>query len=244
MGRHPGIEESEMRESLMPSRSLCSNDATEHCFASASAIISFACLECLVAIQALLARQDHILTVSQMRQGGVGQGLPFVWHFAMWGDLLIVSSLAAYMIGRYSFRWHSGRLLVSFALGFVLAAILSWTYTFSTIPETHIKNHQLTAAGIVHLFYMAIALAVFIQFFFFTEDVSARLLGVASLLLFVHVFFGTHMALGVLNVIYPLSWYPAHPLKSILGWCTIATVALGLIWRNVVTSASTPAGEG
>jgi hypothetical protein len=172
-----------------------------------------------------------------MQQHGVDQGLPFVWHFGMWGDLLIVSGLAAFVIGRYSPRWHGRRMLVSFALGFSSAAILSWIYTFSEMPEAHVQNHRLTVVGVVHFFYMAIALAVFIQFLFFTKDISVRLLRVVSVLLFVHVFVGTHMALGIVNVISPLDWYPAQPLKSILGRVTVATVAFGLAWRNFGTSA-------
>jgi hypothetical protein len=213
------------------------NDSLGGPFAHAPAIVTFICMECLVIVQGLLARQDHFLTVSQMRQRGIEQGLPFVWHFAMWGDILIVSGLAAYLIGRHSFSWHGSRVLASFAIGLALAIFLGWTYTFSKIPEAHIQNHQLTIAGVVHIFYMAIALAVFIQFFLFTKNVSVRLLTVTSLLLFIHVFFGTHMALGILKAIHPLSWYPVQPLKSLFGWITIATVAFGLVWRNVGTSA-------
>lgn len=220
----------------MPNRKSYGKDSTQNSFASASAIITFVSLECLVAVQALLVYRDHFLTVSQMQQRGVDQGLPFVWHFGMWGDLLIVSGLAAYVIGRYFSRWHSQRMLVSLALGFSSAAILSWIYTFSGMPEAHVQNHRLTVAGMVHLFYMAIAFAVFIQFLFFTKDISVRLLRAVSVLLFVHVFFGTHMALGIMNVISPLDWYPAQPLKSFFGWITVATVAFGLAWRNVGTS--------
>jgi len=220
----------------MPNRKSYGKDSTQNSFASASAIIAFVSLECLVAVQALLVYRDHFLTVSQMQQRGVDQGLPFVWHFGMWGDLLIVSGLAAYVIGRYFSCWHGQRMLVSLALGFSSAALLSWIYTFSGMPEAHVQNHRLTVAGMVHLFYMAIAFAVFIQFFFFTKDISVRLLRAVSVLLFVHVFFGTHMALGIMNVISPLDWYPAQPLKSFFGWITVATVAFGLAWRNVGTS--------
>lgn len=220
----------------MPNQKSYGKDSTQNSFASASAIIAFVFLECLVVVQVLLVYRDHFLTVSQMQQRGVDQGLPFIWHFGMWGDLLIVSGLAAYIIGRYFHRWHGQQMLVSLALGSSLATILSWTYTFSGMPEAHVQNHHLTVAGIVHLFYMAIALAVFVQFFFFTKDISARLLRLVSVLLFIHMFFGTHMALGIMNVVSPLDWYSAQPLKSVFGWIIIATVAFGLTWRNVGTS--------
>ena len=205
---------------------------TRRSFAVVPAGIAFVCLEYLVALQALLAYRDHFFTVSQMRERGIDQGLPFVWHFAMWGDLFIVSGLAAYLTGRYFARWRFRRMLASLVLGFMVATALSWLYTLSAMPEAHIQNHRLTAAGVGHLFYMAIALAVFTQFFFFTEDIPTRLLLLVSVLLFLHVLIGTHMVLGVLKIIHPLSWYPPQPLTSVFGWTTVGAVGLGLALRN------------
>jgi hypothetical protein len=191
----------------------------------------------------LLAHQDHFFTVFEMQKRGVGQGLPFVWHFGMWGDLLIVSGLAAYVIGRHSFSWDGRRMMVAFAFGFSAAIVLSWSYTLSEVWEAHVQAHHLTIAGIVHCFYMGIVLSIFTQFFLFTVDVPVRLLRVTSLLLFIHVLLGMHMALGILSTISPLAWYPAHPLRSVLGWITVAVVALGLGWRNIGTSAIVAASK-
>jgi len=201
-------------------------------FAWLPAVVAFICLECLVGLQAYLAYRDRFFTVAQMRERGIDQGLPFIWHFGMWGDFLVVSLLAAYVIGRCSVRWQLRSILTSLAIGFVSAGIMSWLYTFSTLPEAHVQNHSLTPAGWGHLFYMAIALAVFTQFFFFSGDVAGPQLRVVSVLLFVHVFFGTHMALGILKLGFPLEWYPLQPLKSTFGWITLCAVGLGLAWRN------------
>ncbi|MGI8570223.1 MAG: hypothetical protein ACR2KT_14810, partial [Methylocella sp.] len=199
--------------------------------AAAPAIIAFVSLECLVVAQAISAYFDHFLTVSQMQQRGINHGLPFVWHFGMWGDLLIVSPLAAYLIGRFFRHWRLRWMVLSLACGFVAASLLSWAYTLSSIPEAHVQNHNLTAAGAGHLLYMALALSVFIQFFLFTPGVPTGLLWLVSLLLLVHVFVGTHMALGVLKIIVPLNWYPAQPLKNLFGWITLATLTLAMLSR-------------
>jgi hypothetical protein len=201
-------------------------------FAWLATVAAFISLESLVVFQAFAAYQDHFFTVAQMRQRSVGQGLPFIWHFGMWGDFFVISPLAAYVIGRYFVRWRLHWILASLVIGFVTAGLLSWLYTRSTMPEAHIQNHNLTAAGWAHLFYMTIAVAVFIQFLFFSGDVSVPLLRFVSVLLFAHVFFGTHMALGIIKLIYPLDWYPAQPLKSPFGWITLWTVGFGLAWRN------------
>ncbi len=201
-------------------------------FAWLPGAVAFIFFEFLVGLQAFLAYQDRFFSVSQMQQRGADRGLPFIWHFGMWGDFLVISGLAAYLIARYLTQWRSNEILLSLSIGFVTAGLMSWLYTLSDIPETHIQNHSLTAAGWIHSIYMASAIAVFTQFFFFSDDVSIRSLRVVSLLLFVHVFFGTHMALGILKSQSPLDWYPVQPLKSVFGWITLSVVGLGLVWRN------------
>ncbi|MGB0085321.1 MAG: hypothetical protein WBP94_08125 [Rhodomicrobiaceae bacterium] len=212
---------------------LQAGNSARKAFSAGVALAVFVSLEALVALQAWLAYQDHFLTVSQMQARGVHLGLPFAWHFGMWGDVFIVSPLAAYVTGRFSSTWRLRWIVLSLALGVAAAIAMSWSYTLSDLQEAHVQSHSLTSAGAVHLVYMALVLAAFTQFLFFTEDVSSRLLRVASVLLVIHVFLGTHMALGLLHLIIPLDWYPAQPLKSIIGWSIIAAVTSGLIWRNV-----------
>jgi hypothetical protein len=223
-----------MKNRITMSNQNSNNDRKDkNSFIFLPAIIVFVFLESLVVIQALLAWKDHIFTLSQMRQAGINQGLPFVWHFAMWGDLIIISGLAAYIIGRYSFTWSGRKVLVSLILGFAITTILSWTYTLSDMFETHVQNHHLTNVGIIHFFYMAFTLAVFIQFFMFTKRISIRLMRTTSLLLIIHVFIGTQMLLGIINAITPLDWYPAKPLRSIQGWLIFVSIVLSFLIRNV-----------
>lgn len=199
-------------------------------------VAAFIFLEVLVLSQAWLAYRNNFLTVSEMQEGGVDLGLPFIWHFGMWGDAFVISPLVAYFVGRYSSRWRLHWTLASLALGIAVAVIMGWSYTLPNVQEAHVENHRLTAAGVLHLVYMAVALAGFLLFFLFTNDVSRRLLRIASVLVVIHVLAGTHMALGLLHLVIPLDWYPAHPLESIVGWIIIAAVSFGLIWRNVGNS--------
>ena len=220
------------RLTMTPLGNLHTGNSARITFGAGAALAVFIFLEALVALQAWLAFRDHFLTVSQMQGRGVNLGLPFAWHFGMWGDVFIVSPLAAYVMGRFSSTWRLRWILLSLALGIAAAIAMSWSYTLPDFQEAHVQGHSLTPAGAVHVVYMALALAVFTQFLFFTESVSSRLLLVASVLLVVQVFLGTHMALGLLHLAMPLDWYPAQPLKSTIGWSIIVTVAGGLIWRN------------
>lgn len=206
-------------------------------FARVPAILTFIVLEGLVIFQAVSAYQDHFATVAQMQGRGIAHGLPFVWHFAMWGDAFLISPLAAYLVGRFSAGWRLPKLAVSFAIGVIICALMSWLYMSSTIPEAHVQDHWLTTAGFGHAVYMAITLVILTQFLVFTPDVPQKLLLIVSVLLIIHVFYGTHMVLGILKAFYPLDWYPAQPLRSVVGWETILVVAFSLIWRNVGTTS-------
>jgi hypothetical protein len=194
--------------------------------------IVLALLECLVLAEFVLAYRDDFLNVAQMRHRGFEHGLPFVWHFAMWGDLLVISPLAAYLVHRFHPRWHRERVTLSLVVGFISSAALHWTYRFAPFPETHVVDHALTGAGWVHLLYMGFAISIFIQFFLFTETVSTACLCVVSALVFLHVFVGTHMLLGLINLAYPQDWYAGEPLKSLAGWMIITLVGITLLWRN------------
>jgi hypothetical protein len=196
-------------------------------------LVTFAVLECLVLAQLVLAYEDQFFTVAQMRQRGFDQGLPFAWHFAMWGDLFVISPLAAYLVDRFHDQWSRPRMLLSLAIGLISSAVLHWTYTFGVFPEAHVIGHALTGAGVVHLFYMGLAIAIFVQFFLFTKTVPARSLAAVSTLVLLHIFVGTHMVLGLINLSYPQDWYAGEPLKSAAGWTIILGVGLTLLWRNL-----------
>lgn len=198
-----------------------------------SGLATLAVLEFLVLAQLLLAHQDSFLNVAQMRARGFDQGLPFAWHFAMWGDLFVISPLAAYLVDRFHSQWSRPTVILSLAIGFVSSAVLHWTYTFAVFPEAHVIGHALTGAGVVHVLYMGLAIAVFVQFFLFTRTVPAISIAVVSALVWLHVFVGTHMVLGLINHAYPQDWYPGEPLKSMAGWVIFVGVGLALLWRNL-----------
>jgi hypothetical protein len=195
-------------------------------------VVAFIFLEALVLAQALFAYQDGFLTASQMLQKGTKSGLPFLWHFGMWGDILLISPLSALIVAYYSKQWTPASLALSGVLGLAISGVMHWMYTFSAMPEAHIQAHQLTRAGMVHLIYMALTLTIFLQLFLFTPHITARALGVISALVFLHVLAGMHIVLGILAILTPLEWYGGRPFQSIIGWLIIALLAAGLLWRN------------
>lgn len=201
--------------------------------AAATATLTLLSLNLLVLAQGVFAYRADFLTASQMRAAGVSEGMPFIWHFGMWGDFFVVSPLASYLVGRHAHLWSIRRILFSFAIAFAASGFMHWTYTLGSMPGAHVQNHQLTIAGWLHLFYMGLAICVFVMFLLFTPRVSTKVLAVASILLVVHVFAGTHMVLGIFTTLSPQDWYPYRPLRSPSGWLIAAGIGIVLLWRNL-----------
>jgi hypothetical protein len=194
--------------------------------------IVFITLEFLVLVQGVLAYRNHFLTVYQMEHNNI-HGLPFLWHFGMWGDFFIISPSVAYLVRHYFHQWRLSSVSISFIISAISAVLLGWLYTFYTIPEAHMQNHHLTSVGIIHLLYMVVSVTIFLEFFLFTPSVTPSDLRVLSGLVLFHVFLGTHMALAILQFIMRLEWYPGEPLKSVAGYLTIIAIATALFWRNL-----------
>jgi hypothetical protein len=197
-------------------------------------IVVFLILEGLVAFQVLLTYRDSFFTVSEMQQKGIDRGLPLVWNFGMWGDLFIVSPLAAIIIASYWKCWRPGQIQISTVLGILATITMVSIYSFSNTPEAHMYDRRLTPAGYVHLVYTTLAVTVFFLLFFHTRRPSAAILISSSILLWLHAFIGTHMTLGILSCIVELPWYPDQPLKDPIQWTILAFLAVGLWWRTTV----------
>jgi hypothetical protein len=121
-----------------------------------AAIATFCLLEGLVVLQGWLAYRDHFLTPAQMQAHGVGAGLPFMAHLGMWGDVFIISPLAAYIVGRFLRSWQRDTIIESLVIGLALSTIMHWSYLSSNIMEAHVQNGALTPAGWVHAAYMSL----------------------------------------------------------------------------------------
>lgn len=218
-------------------------ERSQDSFALMHACIAFASLEILVVLQGLLAYHDSFLTVSQMVAAGTKEGLPFLWHLAMWGDLLLISPLAAYIIGRTISRWHLGGIFISCFSGLTISVAMHILYTFSDFAESHVQAHHLTCVGLVHSIYMGLTLVVFTQFLLFTDILNLVVLRIVSVILVVHVLLGTHFVLGIIKLFTPLDWYTAQPLKSIPGWLTFGVISVALLWRNIAARTHFPVSQ-
>ena len=202
-----------------------------------AALGTYVILQALIVGQVIAAWNDRMFTVTQMQSRGLAKGLPLVWHFGIWSDLLVISALLALLVGRYGAAWNrrDTALAALASAGVTLAMGNLWA--FGDPGGAHVINHATTIAGVLHLCYVWLSLLILALFFFATGGITPRVIKVVSAILVVHVFFGTHLAFGLLKETFDFPWYPGRPLCQPLPWIVFAAVSTVLLLRMAVFQA-------
>ena len=122
----------------------------------------------LVILQGLCAYADGWLTQGQIARNHPGViGYAFMEHGGMWADLLIISPILAYTVGKYKLEytaWWSWMVLI-ICIGLTLAAGYGINKASLTVPEAHAHDGCATAAGWIHALYSVIGAWVMILFY-------------------------------------------------------------------------------
>ena len=185
----------------------------------------------LLALQAVAALWIGMLTPAQMIARGRSQGLPFLAHGGMWGDL-VVTFLLANIVALYGAQWSQVSSISSLVFGVTLSGVMHWIYTQGDLPEAHVIEHRLTLAGWFHVIFQAVAFAILVLFFLNTMDPSKQLVWWTVAILGIHLAVANHFILGIVRP----KWYPGRPLTNPIGWATViggsAVIAL-VAWTRV-----------
>jgi hypothetical protein len=198
----------------------------------AVSIISFV----WVLAEAVMAWRDGMFTARQMEQKYRNHfvGLPFVWHFGMWGDLFIITPILGLIVARYGDQWSAAQVLHMGGVGILLSAAMHFIYTLTPFPDSLAWRKEMSPAGWMHLVYQGSAFAVIGLLYFCTESVSPQFLVAASAALTVHVAIASHVLLGLLDRLFSFRWCPDFINKPD-PWITIAVTAVLLFtvtfWR-------------
>lgn len=181
--------------------------------------------------EAYFANEDSFLTVAQMRAKGFQRGIPLLAHAGVWGDLIILTPLLSVLIGLHGNLWSASDIAVASAIGVVITIGMGFLWVKGAengLPESLTHGGAMTIAGYIHAVYMAAALAIIVLFFFYS-GASREAAMVVSVVLAIHVIYGTHIALGL----YAPSWYPDRPHNQLVTWITVLVCWGALIWRCV-----------
>ncbi len=176
-----------------------------------------------VLLGAYLALKDRMFSPKQMIKRGFPQGLPFVFHLGMWGDL-VLGVVFDHITDYYSDFWSFKDLSIAMCAGFAVSGIMHKTYLGIKHPEAHVHGGHFTPAGIVQIMYMGFALGL-IFMFYFASPIGPRnermVMLLISLVLWFHLWLGTHAVLGIINRFTKFEWYADKPLRNRATWGVI-----------------------
>lgn len=154
----------------------------------------------LIFLEILFTYREHTLTSQQLfkKYPTYHEGRPFLWHGGLWGDIFILTPLFGWILAMYASQWNILFGFFIFAIGFLLSALLHWMYISTPFPDSLAWGGKLSIAGWLHLIYMSASFAILGLFYFATDATLANIVFV-SIVVAIHVGFGTHVVLTILN---------------------------------------------
>jgi hypothetical protein len=189
-----------------------------------------------VILQGYLSWTNGFWTPGQMQERGTLVGLPFVAHTAMWSDATLFAALMSTIMVLYAPQWTFGQWMAALLVGFEASSAIHWSLYVrrSSFEQTHIRKGVLTPAGLIHVFYMGLGIAICLLFYMCTKNLSAVAVTLVSALLVIHVIIGTLIPLKVWASIKRPAWYPqelsfdVQTIAIIIG--VAITVSIGSLW--------------
>lgn len=159
---------------------------------------------------------DRNFFPSQVKARWGQNGIAFVAHGGMWGDLILLPAIFAIVITRHSASWSATQIAVMLAIGVTVTAANHYVLiTTQSIPDPlGWKKEWFSIPIALHFFYMTAYVALIGLFYFCSPGVSVLEVAVVSILLGIHVAFGTHIPLGLANLWFKWPWCPTTFLHA------------------------------
>ena len=185
-------------------------------------------------MEAWFADRDHMFTAEQMlyKHPQHPQGLPFLWHGGMWGDLFIITPILGIIVALYASQWSLLQVSILMGVGMVMSIGMHVIYLQTPFPDCLAWKGGMSPAGVLHIPYMGGALGVIGLFLFCTRGVPNWNLVAIGIALTVHIAIGNHMLLGWVNTHLHFPWCPEF-LRRPDPWVTtgaVCAILAGSIW--------------
>ena len=146
-------------------------------------------------------------------------GISFFAHGGMWGDLFLLPALMAIIVVNYADTWTTEQVITMAMVGVVitLGNHLLLIFTQEIPDPLGWKEEKWSTLIALHFVYMSAYVALVGLFFFCSSGVSAAAAIAVAVILGIHMAFGTHIPLGILNLWYRWDWCPEF-LHSQVAW--------------------------
>jgi hypothetical protein len=166
-------------------------------------------------------------------------GISFFTHGGMWGDMFLLPALMAVIVVNYADEWTSRQIVTMAAIGIAITLGNHVLLIFTQVIPDPLgwKEEKWSTLIALHFVYMSTYVALVGLFFFCSPNVSVTAAVTVAVILGIHMAFGTHIPLGVLQRWTRWMWCPeflhSQALWMQLGiWIVLtalATIASG--WR-------------
>jgi hypothetical protein len=186
----------------------------------------------LVVLGGVGAYRDGFFFREQLFAQNIFSGLPYVQHYGMWSDLLLVTPVLSTVVTGYALTWSSVDILCAGSLGIVVSMWLHYEVYLRNPMQSFLgRGTKLTFSGWMHLIYTAFALSVFWLFYFDTVFIDHGFLAGVSAVVIGHLII-CKLSKPVVS--------PCHEKQSTLGlhqtvvdWGLVLLLAAGIVWRTI-----------
>lgn len=176
---------------------------------------------------------SHNFWPSQVMARWGKAGISFFAHGGMWGDLFLLPALMAVIVVNYVDKWTAEQVIIMAVVGVAvtLGNHLMLIFTQETPDPLGWKQEKWSALIALHFVYMSTYVALAGLFFCYTPGVSVTAAVWVALILGIHMAFGTHVPLGMLNRFERWEWCPDFlsspvlPYLSAVIWLALSALA-------------------
>jgi hypothetical protein len=170
----------------------------------------------LILGEGVCARADNFLTVTQMKDGGITNGIPLLGHGGILSDAILLTPMMIFVVRNYSNQWSGWSIICASVVSVIITAVMHimWVKGAVLMPEALTHDGKLTEAGGFHAGYMMIALVIIVLFYFATESISREHIIAISVLLAIHLVVGTHVPLSLLARFGAIDWYSGRNYRD------------------------------
>ncbi len=164
-------------------------------------------------------------------------GISFFAHGGMWGDFFLLPTLLAWVIVKYGPSWNIKMIMIMGMVGLLVTLGNHLLLIFTQkIPDPLGWQEEWWSVPIaLHFVYMSTYVAL-AGLFYFSPGVSIKDAAIVSVVLGIHMVFGTHVPLGILNQWNNWDWCPDLLASDVLPYLLTG------IWSALVVLASMAAG--
>jgi len=179
-------------------------------------------------------------------------GVSFFAHGGMWGDFFLLPTLFAIIIVLYGVTWEAGQIRQMLLIGIAITAANQLLCNQSPVPDVlGWQGEKFSATIALHFVYMSTYVALAGLFFCHTPGVSVTAAAWVAIILGIHMAFGTHVPLGMINRFAHWMWCqdflssPVLPYLSAVIWLGLSALAwIAAGWHAGLIVGGVGAGLG